>query len=301
MVSDSIPPRHDQTVLDAFSAFLRVERGYSPRTVTAYRQDVASLLDATSGDVGDLDVGSVRAWLADQRDRGRTPATVARKVAGVRTFCRWAVRSGLMAADPTLRLSTPRVRHDLPKVADCDRLNRALDQLAATADGPIALRDVALLEVLYGSGLRISEVCAMNVADLDRTHDTVRVLGKGSKERVVPISAATWRALDRWFVARTDLPLQTSDAVFVGARGGRLDPRVARAAVHRAAAGFPDLPDLAPHALRHSMATHVLEGGADLRYVQQLLGHASLATTQVYTHVSAERLRGVYTTAHPRA
>jgi integrase/recombinase XerC len=190
---------------------------------------------------------------------------------------------------------------DLPRVADSDRLNEALDTLNRVADDPIAVRDVAALELLYGSGLRVSEVCSIDVGDIDHERRTVRVLGKGAKQRVVPLTVPASRAIQRWTSVRATLANPDECALLVGSRGRRLDVRVLRRVVHETTAAFPGLPELAPHGLRHSMASHVLEGGADLRYVQQLLGHASLASTQIYTHVSAERLRSAYQNAHPRA
>ena len=186
-----------------------------------------------------------------------------------------------------------------PDVHEAVRLVQAV--LTAAADQPVAVRDVALLELLYGSGLRVSEACAIAVGDVDSGRRTVRVTGKGAKQRVVPMTASCVRAVERWLSVRSEIACPNEDALLVGARGRALDVRVARRVVHNATAGFAEIPELGPHGLRHSMASHVLEGGADLRYVQQLLGHASLASTQIYTHVSADRLRSAYEKAHPRA
>lgn len=283
----------------AFQTYMQAERGFSRHTVTAYRRDVADLV----AHVGDAEIttDAIRAWLADARSRGAGSPTVARRIAAVRCFAHWAVRQGLLDHDPTLRLQTPRVHADLPAVADSSRLNRALDAVAATADGAMGLRDLVLMELLYGSGLRVSEACAVDVADVDLSRRTVRVMGKGAKQRVVPLTPSCVVAIERWLAGRGELAASQESALLLGARGGRLDVRVARRIVHAMTRAFPDLPDLAPHGLRHSMASHVLEGGADLRYVQQLLGHASLSSTQIYTHVSAERLRTAYERAHPRA
>lgn len=285
--------------LPAFDAYMRSERGFSEHTVVAYRSDVADLLHA----LGEASVttSAIRQWLADARQRGVGSPTVARRIASVKCFAHWAVRQGLLESDPTLRLRTPRVTPDLPRVADSDRLNEALDALSRLADQPVALRDVALLELLYGSGLRVSEVCSVAVGDVDLGRRTVRVTGKGAKQRVVPLTASCVRAIERWMCVRSEVARPDEGALLVGARGRALDVRVARRVVHNATAGFAEIPELAPHGLRHSMASHVLEGGADLRYVQQLLGHASLASTQIYTHVSADRLRSAYENAHPRA
>jgi integrase/recombinase XerC len=282
-----------------FVDYMTVERGFSRHTTTAYRRDVDDLLHFLADQP--LTTSAIRGWLARARENGAGSPTVARRIASVRCFAHWAVRRGLLDSDPTLRLSTPKVSADLPRVADSARMNEALDVLSRVADDPVALRDVVLLEMLYGSGLRVSEVCSVDLGDVDRERRTVRVMGKGARQRVVPLTPACVRAVDRWLTVRSGMADTGQSALLVGARGGRLDVRVARRVVHRATRTFPDLPDLAPHGLRHSMASHVLEGGADLRYVQQLLGHASLASTQIYTHVSADRLRSAYEKAHPRA
>jgi integrase/recombinase XerC len=202
-------------------------------------------------------------------------------------------------------LSSPRSRRPLPAVARQDEARLVLDALgAAASEGePIALRDAAMVELLYATGVRVSELCGLDRRDLDRDRRLVRVLGKGGRERAVPLGAPALRSVDAWLVrGRPQLAAAASgDALFLGARGGRVDPRTVRAVVHRAMAAVPGAPDLAPHGLRHSAATHVLEGGADLRSVQELLGHATLATTQLYTHVSVERLKATYDQAHPRA
>jgi integrase/recombinase XerC len=278
---------------------MTAERGFSQHTCTAYRRDVADLIAFLDG--APMTTGGVRQWLAVARERGVGSPTVARRIASVRCFAHWAVRRGLLTSDPTLRLRTPKLTPDLPKVAESGRLNDALDALHRLADDPVGIRDLVLMELLYGSGLRVSEVCSIHVSDVDLARRTVRVMGKGGRQRVVPLTAPCVRALERWSVARPELARSDESALLVGRRGRRLDVRVARRIVHETTSAFGDLPDLAPHGLRHSMASHVLEGGADLRYVQQLLGHASLASTQIYTHVSAERLRSAYETAHPRA
>ncbi len=286
-------------VLPAFTDYMAAERGFSANTALAYRSDVADLLEF----LGDrpMTTATIRQWLAAAREQGAGSPTVARRIASVRCFAHWGVRQGLLKADPTLRLHTPRLKPDLPRVADSERLNQALDTLARVADDPLAVRNLVLLELLYGSGLRVSEVCSIDVGDIDLGRRTVTVMGKGAKQRVVPLTGACIRALDRWLTVRAEMARAEERALLVGSRGARLNVRVARRVVHESTSAFPDLPDLAPHGLRHSMASHVLEGGADLRYVQQLLGHASLASTQIYTHVSADRMRSAYENAHPRA
>lgn len=299
VVSQYEQPDQSPDLLTAFDDYMRSERGFSKHTCDAYGRDMRDLL----GWLGDqpLTTAGIRAWLTQARAQGAGSATVARKIAAVRCFCHWGVRQGALTSDPTLRLQTPRVRSDLPQVADSARLAEALDAMARLADDPMAIRNLALMELLYGSGLRVSEACSVDCGDLDQARRTVRVMGKGAKQRVVPVTPACIRAVQRWLTVRQDVAAESESALFVGARGGRLDVRVARRVVHEFTSAVPELPDLAPHGLRHSMASHVLEGGADLRYVQQLLGHASLASTQIYTHVSAQRLRDAYENAHPRA
>ena len=297
---ETATPQADlMAAMPAFTDYMSRERGFSSHTCTAYRRDVQDLMTFLDGEP--MTTTGVRQWLASARERGAGSPTVARRIASVRCFAHWAVRRGLLASDPTLRLRTPRVTPDLPTVADSARLNDALDALDRLADDPVGIRDLVLMELLYGSGLRVSEVCSIHMSDVDLARRTVRVMGKGGKQRVVPLTAPCVRALERWSSARPELAQRDETALLVGRRGRRLDVRVARRIVHETTSAFADLPDLAPHGLRHSMASHVLEGGADLRYVQQLLGHASLASTQIYTHVSAERLRSAYENAHPRA
>ena len=256
----------------------------------------AALASATLADL--------RSWLSAQSGQGVARATVSRRAAAVRTFYRWATRTGRVGADPSLRLVAPRRGGRLPAVlrqADADRL---LDVAAVAADDedPIHIRNRAVLELLYASGIRVGELVAIDVDDLDLGTNVVRVTGKGAKERVVPFGIPARRALDSWLATRGRLATADSGpALFLGRRGRRVDPRQVREVVHALLAHVPDAPDLGPHGLRHSAATHLLEGGADLRVVQELLGHASLATTQLYTHVSLDRLRRSYEQAHPRA
>lgn len=297
---------------DAYLAHLAEVRRMSPATVRAYRSDLADLI-ATSGDVepGEVDLELLREWLWQATQRGDARSTIARRTSTVRGFFLWAVDEGMVAADPTLRLVAPKRGRTLPKVATSDALAGVLEELeVAAAEGdPLALRDHALLEMLYGSAVRVSELCGLDVGDIDHDRRTARVLGKGSKERVVPFGGAAARALDAYLVrGRPALlarhagvaPADAAAAVFLGARGARLGPRAVYDVVSRILG--PELgAAVGPHALRHSAATHLLDGGADLRAVQEMLGHASLGTTQIYTHVSSERLTATYRLAHPRA
>ena len=283
-------------------------RRLSPATVRAYRSDLADLM-AEVGDVclGDVDLEALRSWLWHATQRGDARSTLARRTAAARGFFSWAAEYGHVAVDPSLRLVAPRRGRTLPRVATVDALGTALDDLRSrAADGdPRDLRDAAILELLYGAGLRVSELCGVDVDDVDPASATVRVLGKGAKERVVPFGGPAARALDAYLVrgrpalaARADT---ATSAVFLGLRGGRIGPRAVYDLVAREIAPLVGAETVGPHALRHSAATHLLDGGADLRAVQEMLGHASLGTTQIYTHVSGERLAAAYRLAHPRA
>ncbi len=292
--------------LEGYEQALREERDLSDHTVRGYVTDAVWLLDhlARPGGtrVDELDLAVLRSWLAQGRTRGASRATTARRAAAARSFTAWLRRSGVTTEDVGLRLVSPKAHRTLPDVLAPDQA-RAVVESAAGADDPVGLRDAVVLELLYASGIRVSELVGLDVDDVDRGRRLLRVLGKGRKERSVPYGAPAEQALDPW-LTRGRPALATPDsgpALLLGLRGRRLDPREARRTVHAAVARAPGAPDVGPHGLRHSAATHVLEGGADLRSVQELLGHASLATTQIYTHVTVERLRAVHAQAHPRA
>ncbi|MGY1832842.1 tyrosine-type recombinase/integrase [Geodermatophilus sp. SYSU D01180] len=292
--------------LEGYEDALRDERDLSEHTVRGYVTDAVWLLDhlARRGGtrVDELDLAALRSWLAQGRTRGASRATTARRAAAARSFTAWLRRSGHTPEDVGLRLVSPKAHRTLPDVLAPDQA-RAVVESTAGADDPVGLRDAVVLELLYASGIRVSELVGLDVDDVDRGRRLLRVLGKGRKERSVPYGAPAERALDAW-LTRGRPALATPDsgpALLLGLRGRRLDPREARRTVHAAVARAPGAPDVGPHGLRHSAATHVLEGGADLRSVQELLGHASLATTQIYTHVTVERLRAVHAQAHPRA
>jgi integrase/recombinase XerC len=301
--------------LDSFQRHLAAERNTSPHTVRAYLGDVRALLEhATRAGVTSpdgLSITVLRGWLAGQHRAGLARSTLARRAAAARTFTAFAHSRGLLAADPGPLLGTPRIRRRLPEVARPDQLAAVLDGAAAPPaaaeldprERAVLLRDAAIMELLYASGIRVSELCGLDVGDLDSGRRTVRVLGKGSKERTVPVGLPAERAVRSWAEAgRPVLVTPASEhALFLGARGRRLDPRTARRVVHARLAAVPAVPDSGPHGLRHAAATHLLEGGADLRTVQEILGHASLASTQIYTHVSVARLHTAFNQAHPRA
>ena len=313
------------TARQAFLVHLQAERNLSPATVRAYGSDISSLLDhlmrLRGGQPGttlsDLDLAALRSWLARLRSTGAARSSVARRAAAARTFMAWAHRTGRVAADPAVRLMAPSVDRRLPAILRPDQAARLLEPpfSVPAGGGPgqgavvdpaveaIALRDQALLELLYATGVRVSELVGLDVPDVDHRRRVLRVMGKGAKERTVPFGVPAHRALSAYLErGRPALSAAGSGAaMFLGVRGRRLDQRAVRSLVERRTRALAGLPTLGPHGLRHTAATHLLEGGADLRAVQELLGHASLATTQIYTHVSAERLRAVYQQAHPRA
>jgi site-specific recombinase XerD len=355
-------PTEMSAALVAFGRHLGAERGLSPHTVRAYLGDISSLLGYAVNDhcteLAELDLPLLRAWLGSQHRAGQARATIARRVAAARAFAAFAHRRGWLPNDPGVQLGSPKVRRHLPQVLAQHEVTAVLGgsgtapgQVTARAGGSrtpsrrvsadddamaaaMSLRDTAIMELLYATGIRVSELCGLDLGDLDTGRRTVRVLGKGNKERVVPVGIPAAKAVQNWLDRGRPAVLAvrqagasadgsrrqvgasadgsrrqvgasadgSSGAMFLGARGGRIDPRTARRVVHaRIAAAAMPVPDTGPHGLRHSAATHLLEGGADLRSVQEILGHASLATTQIYTHVSIDRLISVYRQAHPRA
>jgi integrase/recombinase XerC len=299
------------TVVDDFERHLTHERGLSAHTVRAYVGDVVWLLTQLDGpqgagsDLSGLDLAAMRRWLAGLLAGGASRNTLARRAAAARTFTAWATKHGFLTVDPGTRLASPKTRHTLPAVLRPDQAAAALDaaESGAAEGDAVALRDLAVLELLYATGVRVSELCGLDVDDVDYSRRVIRVLGKGQRERTVPFGVPAERALWRWqFQGRPRLVSSgASSALFLGARGGRLDPRAARRVVHDVVGVVPGAADMGPHGLRHSAATHMLEGGADLRSVQELLGHATLATTQLYTHVTVERLRAIHDRTHPRS
>ncbi|MFC7580606.1 tyrosine recombinase XerC [Schaalia naturae] len=303
-------------VLSRWIRHLRDGRGLSPHTVAAYSADVESLFrhlgldpSPTAEDLrARVTTRSLRSWLAALSEGGAARSTVARHMASLRAFTSWAHEHGVLSRDPALLLSAPRPDQRLPEVLDRTSVDGLLDRARAEAleqpgrADPVKVRDWSIVELLYATGIRVAELCALDVGSLMPQTQTLRVIGKGDKERVVPYGDPAARALEIW-LERARPALVTSGsgaALYLGARGGRVDQRVVRGALHRLAARA-GVRDLAPHGLRHTAATHLLEGGADLRAVQELLGHASLQTTQRYTHVDARRLSEVYRRAHPRA
>jgi integrase/recombinase XerC len=297
-------PADLESAREAFRAHLELERDRSAHTVRAYDGDVASLLHHAAElgvtELGEIDLSVLRSWLARLRRDGCARATLARRGSTARTFTAWAHRRELIPTDPGHLLASPKGHRTLPEVL---RVDEAVSLVSIEGDEVVDLRDRLALELLYATGVRVSELCGLDLDDVDVGRRVVRVLGKGRKERSVPYGVPAQQALDRWLAAGRPMwaGTQSGAALLLGVRGARVDPRTVRTLVHRRLQAVPGAPDLGPHGLRHSAATHLLEGGADLRSVQELLGHATLATTQIYTHVSIDRLRTSYERAHPRA
>lgn len=308
-----------------FMTHLAAERRASPNTVIAYGRDLDDLLafvsarSEGSGPRGgsprargpSLDVYVLRAWLG-QIARTLEPSSIARKIASVRSFCRWMKRQGHVKENPAELLASPKIRRELPTFLSADDAAAVMESpdedtvMSRRAQEAVALRDRALLELLYGSGLRVSEACGLDLGQVSLGERSARVLGKGNKERIVPLGRKAADALRAWLLVRAELAHAKTraldpHAVFVSTRGRRLGPRAAQLLVRRYGLAGAGRADLHPHALRHTCATHLLDGGADLRSIQEMLGHASLSTTQRYTHVSIAHLLSVYDAAHPLA
>lgn len=295
----------DERVVE-FLRHLEVEKRYSPRTVREYENDLAQFqayLAEKRIDLLRVETLTLRGYLARLHD-GLQSASIARKLAAIRSFYRWLQSRGLVEANPGALVATPKQKKALPRVVPIDEVVALIE--TPKADSPLGARDRAILEVLYGGGLRVAELCSLNLGSVDRRNGLVRVVGKGSKERVVPLGRKALAAIDAWLQLRPRLfervrPGQDPHALFVNYRGGRLTARWVARMIDRYVAVCALRRKVHPHALRHSFATHLLDAGADLRSIQELLGHASISTTQRYTHVSVEQLMAVYDRAHPRA
>ncbi|MGB7449264.1 MAG: tyrosine recombinase XerC [Ornithinimicrobium sp.] len=294
-----------------FERHLRVQHSRSAHTIRSYLGDLAAL-DRSLREQGVIALNGVvlahlRSFLAAQSQAGLARSSVARRAASVKTFFAWATTTGRVSADPAARLRAPGKERHLPSVLGSTQAAALMDLAGVTSDDddPVRVRDRAMLELLYATGMRVGELCGLDVADVDTTACHARVLGKGNKQRIVIFGEPAARALSFYVMhARPRLATertQGSTALFLGRRGRRVDQRQVRTMVHELLDELPEAPDMGPHGLRHSAATHLLDGGADIRTVQEILGHASLATTQIYTHVSTGRLRAAYRQAHPRA
>lgn len=299
-----------EKLIAAFARHLQVERSLSAHTIRAYLGDLESLVEHLEAigvsDISQLQLIHLRSWLANQQVKGGARTTLSRRAVSVRLFTKWAVKNKFLEKDVAATLATPKGHRTLPEVLEIADAKLAMDSLATRAaeeETPISLRDVAMVEMLYASGARVAELCGLDMSDIDYDRQTIRVLGKGNKERTIPLGNPAMRALNLYLKdAREKLKnAQSANAVFLGVRGKRIDQRTVRTVVYNALQAIEGIERMGPHALRHSAATHLLEGGADLRTVQEILGHASLATTQIYTHVSTERLQKAFKQAHPRA
>ncbi|WGW13085.1 tyrosine recombinase XerC [Saxibacter everestensis] len=309
---DTPLPEPFAAAISRFSRHLSAERNRSANTVRAYLADVEHALRFAAAQGCDdfdlIDLGLLRTWLGTIAEAGLARSSIGRRAAAVRTFFSWCRRESLIEIDPSSRLKAPKQERRLPSVLKAgqatDLMDVAADRASETGGKqPEHLRDRAALEILYATGIRVSELVGLDIDDIDADRRLLKVIGKGNKERAVPYGVPASVALDDWL--RRGRPAlvteQSPPAVFLGARGGRIDQRRIRDVLHRLLAQVPDAIDTSPHGLRHSAATHLLDGGADLRSVQELLGHSSLATTQIYTQVSMERLTSSYRQAHPRA
>lgn len=291
---------------DRFADHLATLRGYSANTVKSYHSDVldlAAFLADKIAKISELDLALLRQWLWQVSQREAANSTIARKSAAIRSFTAWCQVEGVIAADPGLRLKSPKSSRHLPKVVSKDSLSEIFEHLKTLADtgDPIAIRNRFIFEMLYATGVRVSEICGLDLISVDLDRNIIRVIGKGSKERVVPFGLPAKDALQDYLAVRERFSPEPADkALLLNSKGKRLGVRSVYQLVAELLADTPTGAS-GPHTLRHTAATHLLDGGADLRAVQELLGHASLGTTQIYTHVSVERLREGYKNAHPRA
>jgi tyrosine recombinase xerC len=302
----------EESLIDAWGVYLRANLAVSEHTLRAYVSDLLSFTTycqvdelSTENIRSVVTLRAIRAWLASLVQQGKSRSTISRRTASIRSFTAWAYRRGYLDSDPGLLVTSARGDQKLPQVQTPSDTAELLSYAATRAreeNSPAAIRDWAILETIYATGIRVSEVCSLDTTSIDQQGMTLRVIGKGNKERVVPFTRACLSALQAWLShGRPSLAIpEAGRALFVGDKGRRIDPRVIRAMIHRMCAQA-GVRDLAPHALRHTAATHILAGGADLRAVQEMLGHSSLQTTQRYTHVDAQRLSAIYKQAHPRA
>lgn len=299
-----------EKILIAFQHHLVAERNLSEHTIRAYLGDLSSLLahleNLGVAEISQLELGHLRSWLANQQVKGSSRTTVSRRAVSIRLFTKWAVKNSFLSKDVGATLATPKAHRTLPQVLGIDDAKVVMDSISLKAneeESSQSLRDVAIVELLYATGARVAELCGLDLGDIDYNRQTIQVLGKGNKERVIPLGNPAMRALKKWLAeGREQLAnAKSGDAVFLGARGKRIDQRAVRTVVYDALSAIEGVTRMGPHGLRHSAATHLLEGGADLRTVQEILGHASLATTQIYTHVSTDRLQKTFKQAHPRA
>ena len=300
----------DRDLEHAYSEHLRNERNLSENSIRAYLADLESMLAHVNQlgitEFSTLELDHLRSWLANLQIKGAARSSITRRVVSIRAFTYWGAKHGWLKKDIGRDLIAPKPERTLPEILDVDSAAEVigyLEQRVGEEGSPSSRRDLAIVELLYGTGIRVSELVGVDLQDIDRERYTLRVIGKGNRERIVPIGIPAMRAVDSWLTSgRPSLVNEMSgNAVFIGSRGKRIDPRVVRDIVYEATEAIGGESKVGPHALRHSAATHLLEGGADLRTVQEILGHSSLSTTQIYTHVTEERLKRAYEQAHPRA
>ena len=299
------------SILDEFIAHLKIDKNRSDNTLRSYQTDLELFFENCASqninNLKDIDLNNMRNWLADLKSKEVTNTTISRRVSSLKVFFNWAIKTKKINQNPTLRLISPKINKTLPNILGSKQAVALLDSSANLEDEQdsvaIRMRDHAILEILYATGIRVSELVGLDLKDISFSNQTLRVLGKGQKERIVPLGIPAKEALEVYLKeSRLDFETsQSNQAVFLGQRGKRLNVRQVRRILEKAIERLSDVKQVSPHDLRHSAATHMLEGGADLRIVQELLGHASLATTQKYTHVTIERLREVFANAHPRA
>lgn len=295
-------------LVDQYREHLVIERNLSENSIRAYLVDLDSLLMHINAmgitEFKKLELDHLRSWLANLQTRGAARSSIIRKVASIKAFTYWAAKNGWIERDIGLELQSPKPERRLPKTLEQTDVKVAfasLESAVSDSNDAMSIRDLAIVELLYASGIRVSELSGLDLNDVNFERNTVKVLGKGSRERIAPFGIPARRALEAWIRIRDDFAVKDESALFLGKRGKRIDPRTVRDVVYRATESIDPTLRLGPHALRHSAATHLIEGGADIRTVQEILGHASLSTTQIYTHVSKERLKTVYEQAHPRA
>lgn len=293
-------------VFSTYENYLLNDRALSENTIRAYLGDLQSLISHLENlgltSIQNLDLAHLRSWLAAQSG---ARSSLSRRATSIKVFTKWAAKEKLIESDVGVNLASPKPHRVLPNVLDAQSANLALKSLetrVAEVSDAESIRDLAIVEMLYASGARVSELCGLDLTDVDYDRQTIRVFGKGSKERVIPIGNPAINALNNWLAIRNEFHKSNSgSAIFLGKKGNRINQRQVRTIVYKTLEALEGFERMGPHALRHSAATHLLEGGADLRTVQEILGHASLATTQIYTHVSAERLHKAFKQAHPRA
>ncbi len=295
-------------LVDQYREHLVIERNLSENSIRAYLVDLDSLLMHINAmgitEFKKLELDHLRSWLANLQTRGAARSSIIRKVASIKAFTYWAAKNGWIERDIGLELQSPKPERRLPKTLEQTDVKVAfasLESAISDSNDAMSIRDLAIVELLYASGIRVSELSGLDLSDVNFERNTVKVMGKGSRERIAPFGIPARRALEAWIRNRDGFAVEDESALFLGKRGKRIDPRTVRDVVYRATESIDPTLRLGPHALRHSAATHLIEGGADIRTVQEILGHASLSTTQIYTHVSKERLKTVYEQAHPRA